>query len=162
MKVTTALTRIALVAAVLTLLATAAMAQGSDLAVGKAKDFITLLSKGDFNGAYAKVDSNLGFKATPDTFKSYWQNLISKAGNFVELKEATVENKEGVMVVTQVAKFEKGHVDLKVALDNSLKVAGFQYTNHKAAAAPQAASGGGASPSGPQAQAPATASAPAN
>jgi hypothetical protein len=42
------------------------------------------------------------------------------------------------MVVTQVVKFEKGHVDLKVALDSQLKVAGFQYVNHKAAAPSQA------------------------
>ncbi len=157
MKAVTTITRTLLIAGVLALVATGAMAQVNDLAVGKAKEFIGLLQKGDFNGAYGKVDSNLGFKASPDTFKAYWQNLINKAGNFVEYKEASVENKDGVMVVTQVVKFEKGHVDLKVALDNSLKVSGFQYTNHKASEAHASASAqppaGGAPAASPQAQA---------
>jgi hypothetical protein len=155
MKSMTTITRIILMAAALVLSAAPATAQ-NEMAVGKAKEFIQLLQKGDFNGAYARVDSNLGFKATPDTFKSYWQNLLSKAGSFVEFKDATVESKDGAVVVTQVAKFEKGHVDLKVALDSQLKVAGFQYTNHKAA--PPQASGAAQPPSDPQAQTQAPAS----
>lgn len=137
MKAVSTITRIILMAGILALAAVPVVAQ-NDLAVGRAKEFIQLLQKGDFNGAYGKCDSNLGFKATPDTFRAYWQNLLSRAGNFVEFKDATVESKDGAMVVTQVAKFEKGHVDLKVALDSQLKVAGFQYVNHKAAAPSQA------------------------
>jgi hypothetical protein len=118
-------------------------AQANDMVVAKASEFVTLLQKGDFQAAYQKVDSNLGFKSNPDTFKKYWQALESKAGKFVEVKRSSVENKDGYFVVTQVAKFEKGHVDLKVALDNMMRVSGFQYANHKDDAAgsnPQAAS----------------------
>lgn len=106
-------------------------AQANDLVVAKAKEFVTLLQKGDYNGAYQQVDSNLGFKTNPETFKKYWENLTAKAGPLVEVKRSTVENKDGYYVVTSVAKFEKGHVDLKVALDNMLRVSGFQYQNHK-------------------------------
>lgn len=137
MKVVSAVIRNILLAGVLVLAAAPVLAQ-NDLAVGRAKEFLQLLQKGDFNGAYGRCDSNLGFKATPDTFRAYWQNLLSKAGDFVEFKAATVETKDGAMVVTQVARFAKGHVDLKVALDSQLKVSGFQYTNHKAPAASQA------------------------
>jgi hypothetical protein len=106
-------------------------AQANDMVVAKANEFVTLLQKGDYNGAYQKVDSNLGFKANPETFKKYWENLTAKAGHLVEVKRSTVENKDGYYVVTTVVKFEKGHVDLKVALDNMLRVSGFQYQNHK-------------------------------
>ena len=151
MKAGFATLRIILMVGVLALAAAPAMAQ-NDMAVGRAKEFIHLLQKGDFQGAYGRCDSNLGFKATPDTFRTYWQNLLSKAGSFVEFKSATVETKDGAMVVIQVAKFEKGHVDLKVALDSQLKVAGFQYTNHKASAASQAQAPPSAQSVTPQAQ----------
>lgn len=155
MKPMTAFARFAILVGLLALLAAPVLAQANDLAVGKAKEFIELLHKGDYNGAYARVDSNLGFKATPDTFKGFWQNLTSKAGAFVEFKQATVDNVNGSTVVTQVVKFEKGHVDLKIALDNNFKVSGLQMANHKAAAAPQAQSQAPPAPAASPAPAPA-------
>lgn len=161
MKAVSTITRIILMAGVLALAAAPVLAQ-NDLAVGRAKEFIQLLQRGDFQGAYGRCDSNLGFKATPDTFRTYWQNLLNKAGAFVEFKSVTVESKDGAMVVTQVAKFEKGHVDLKVALDSQLKVSGFQYANHKAPAPSQAQAPAAAPAVTPQAQAqPQTAPTPA-
>lgn len=151
MKAACSTLRIILMAVVLAMAVAPVMAQ-NDMAVGRAKEFIQLLQKGDFQGAYGRCDSNLGFKATPDTFRAYWQNLVNKAGSFVEFKSATVETKDGAMVVIQVAKFEKGHVDLKVALDSQLKVAGFQYANHKAPAASQAQAPPSAQSVTPQAQ----------
>lgn len=161
MKSVSSIVRVVLVAGVLALSIAPAMAQANDMAVNKAKEFINLLQKGDYSAAYQKVDSNLGFKATPETFKTYWENLIGKAGAFVEFKDATVDTKDGSIVVTQVAKFAKGHVDLKVALDNSMRVSGFQYTNHKAAT--QSSQAQAPASAAPQAQpAVPTASAPAN
>jgi len=151
MKAVFTIIRNVLLAGVLVLAAAPVMAQ-NDMAIGRAKEFIQLLQRGDFQGAYGRCDSNLGFKATPDTFRTYWQNLLSKAGSFVEFKSATVETKDGAMVVIQVAKFEKGHVDLKVALDSQLKVAGFQYANHKVSAASQAQAPPSAQSVTPQAQ----------
>jgi len=133
MKVLSTAARMGLAAVLVLASSMALRAQSNDLAVNKAKEFIQLLQKGDFDAAFQRVDSNLGFKANPETFRKYWQNLVSKAGNFVEFKDAKVENQNGTMVVIQVAKFERGHVDLKVALDNSLRVAGFQYANHESA-----------------------------
>ncbi len=132
MKVLSSAARMGLAAVLVLASSFAVRAQMNDMAINKAKEFIQLLQRGDYDGAYSRVDSNLGFKANPETFKKYWQNLLSKAGNFVEFKDAKVESQNGMVVVTQVAKFEKGHVDLKVALDNSLRVSGFQYANHEA------------------------------
>lgn len=161
MKSLSTIVRVVLVAGLLSLAVAPVMAQANDMAINRAKEFISLLQKGDYSAAYSKVDSNLGFKATPETFKSYWENLISKAGTFVEFKDASVDTKDGAIVVTQVAKFAKGHVDLKVALDNSMRVSGFQYANHKASTqssqsqAPASASPQ-AQPAAPTASAPST------
>lgn len=132
MKALSALTRIGLVAALLVFASTMVSAQVNDMAVNKAKEFIGLLQKGDYNSAYQKVDSNLGFKLTPEKLGAIWQNLTTKTGSVQEFKEAKVENVSGYMVVTQVVKFEKGHVDIKIALDNSLRVADMRFVNHEA------------------------------
>jgi hypothetical protein len=144
----------------LTLLAVPVLAihaQMNDLAINKAKEFINLLNKGDFETAYGRVDSNLGFKINAEKLGSVWRNLVSKAGSLQEFKEAKVDSVSGYIVVTQVVKFERGHVDIKVALDNSMRVADFRFLNHespKAQAQAQPPSAGAA-----QAEAPAASSA---
>ena len=161
MKSVRTIVRVALLAGILVLAAAPVLAQANDMAIGKAKEFITLLEKGDFQGAYQRVDSNLGFKTSPEKWQSIWGNLVAKAGSFVEFKGATVDSVSGYLVVTQVVKFDKGHVDLKVALDNSMRVADFVFQNHKAgtqtsqAQAPASASPQ-AQPVTPTASAPAT------
>ena len=132
MKAASSLTCLVLAVGVLALVIAPVMAQ-NDIAVGRAKEFIQLLQKGDYQSAYRKCDSNLGFKTTPEKWQGIWGGLVAKAGNFVEFKDAKVESVSGYTVVTQVIKFDKGHVDVKVALDNSMNVADFGFQNHKAA-----------------------------
>ena len=118
-----------------------ALAQ-ADFAVGKANDFISNLNKGDFQKAYSMVDSGLGFQTTPERWKGIWSQLTGKAGNFVEFRKNEVQPKDGYSIVVQVCKFEKGLVDLHVAVNNQGQIAGFQIKDHKAAPAtpaPQAA-----------------------
>jgi hypothetical protein len=111
----------------------------ADFAAGKASDFITNLSRGDFQKAYQMVDSNLGFQTTPEKWKATWNSLTGKAGSFVEFRKNEVSPKTGYSVVVQVCKFEKGLVDLHVAVNNQGQIAGFAIKDHKAAPAPQAA-----------------------
>lgn len=145
MKPVSTLTKAILIAGLLLLFGTALMAQSSDPAIAKATEFVNLLQKGDYNAAYQKLDSNLGFKLTPDKLGAWWQKLVSQAGPFVEMKHATMEQQAGYFVVTQVVKFQKGHIDIKVALDNMMRVADIGFYNHKgtpgapAAPAPSAA-----------------------
>ncbi|MGA9751495.1 MAG: DUF3887 domain-containing protein [Acidobacteriota bacterium] len=122
-------------------------AQAQDIAISKADEFIQLLQKGDYDGAYQRVDSNLGFKTNAQKWQQVWQQLVTKAGPFVKMKQAKMEQKGGYFIVTQVAEFQKGHVDIKVALDNSMRVADFAFANHKGAAPDASAGAGGGSPS---------------
>lgn len=137
--------RVALIAGLVLALGISFTAQSGDPAISKAKEFISLLQKGDYQGAYGRLDSNLGFQSSPEKLQAAWQGLVAKAGSFVEFKQATLEQQQGFFVVTQVAKFEKGHVDIKIALDPMLRVADMRYFNHKGSAS---SSGGGSAPSG--------------
>lgn len=159
MKPLSNVVRVALIAALVLALGISFTAQSGDPAIGKAKEFISLLQKGDFAGAYGRLDSNLGFQSSPEKLQAAWQGLVAKAGNFVEFKQATMEQSQGFYLVTQVAKFEKGHVDIKIALDNMLKVADMRYFNHKGA--PGGAAAGGGAPAGGGGSAPTQPATPA-
>ena len=125
---------LALAATILVLFSVAAISE-PDVNVDKAGDFIKLLSKGDFNGAYQKLDGNLGFNLKAEKLAEVWKGLTAKAGNFVEIQESKVESVQNsgleYKVVTNVCKFEKGLMDIKVAIDPMGRVADFKYSNHK-------------------------------
>ncbi len=154
-------TKAAFVAGLILVTAVGLWAQGADPVVSKAQQFITLLQKGDYSSAYQEVDSNLGFKITPEKLGAVWQKLTDKAGPLVKLKETSVQQKNGYFIVTQVVLFKKGNVDIKIALDNMMKVADFAYSNHEApksgsnqaAAKTGEGSKAGAQPSAPDTQA---------
>lgn len=128
---------LALTLTALLLVALPASAQ-ADFAVGKADDFITALSRGDYQKAYGMVDSNLGFNSTVDQWKNTWNSLTGKAGKFVEFRKNEVQPGDGYNIVVQVCKFEKGLVDLHVAVNNQGQIAGFAIKNHKATPADSA------------------------
>lgn len=139
MKCGLTFTRTMVVLALAALAVLPAFAQ-ADFAVGKANDFISNLNRGDYQKAYAMVDSGLGFQTTPERWKGIWVQLTGKAGSFVEFRKHEVQGKDGYSIVVQVCKFEKGLVDLHVAVNNQGQIAGFQIKDHKTAPpAPQAA-----------------------
>jgi hypothetical protein len=122
--------------AVVALFAAALVFAQSDPKVGKAQEFINLLNKGNYPKAFEKLDSNLGFNLkSADKLSSIWKKIEEKAGQFKEFRDSKVETlksgPETFTVVTQVCKFEKGLMDLKVALDSQDKVADFRYLSHK-------------------------------
>jgi hypothetical protein len=135
MKTLSTVVRIALIAALVLVASSVLTAQSGDPAINKAREFLNLLQKGDYQSAYGRLDSNLGFQSSPEKLAAAWQGLVSKAGGFVEFKTASMEQQQGYFVVTQVAKFEKGHVDIKIALDGMLRVADMRYFNHKGSTA---------------------------
>lgn len=104
----------------------------ADFAVGKANDFISALEKGDYTKAYNMVDSNLGFSTTPEKWKGVWTQLTGKAGGFVEFRKNETQPGSGYMLVVQVCKFEKGLVDIHVAVNDKGQIAGFKIKDHKA------------------------------
>ena len=114
----------------------------------KAEDFVSALSRGDFQKAYLSLSSDLGFKVKPENLQSVWTQLTSKAGKFVEFKEAKAEPKNDFTLVITVCKFEKGLVDLHIAVDSTGKIAGFQIKDHKSTQASSSAQPTNPTPAG--------------
>lgn len=102
-----------------------------DPLVGKAQEFINALNNNDFQKAYLLLNSDLGFKVKPEDLQRVWNQLVSKAGKFVDFRESKSEYKNDYTLVILICKFEKGLVDLHVAIDNMGKVAGFVPKDHK-------------------------------
>jgi uncharacterized protein len=109
-----------------------------DPMAGKAQDFISAMNRGDFQKAYLSLSSDLGFKVSADSLRSWWSQLTSKGGKFVEFRESKSQPKGDFILIVSVCKFEKGLVDVTVAIDNMGKVAGMEWKGHKTE--PQAAS----------------------
>lgn len=128
--------RLASLALVVALVAGVLAFAQADPKVGKAQDFINLLNDSKWAKAFEKLDSNLGFNLkTADKLAGIWKKVEEKAGPFKEFRQSSVETvksgPETFTVVTQVCKFEKGLMDIKVALDSQDRVADFRYASHK-------------------------------
>lgn len=121
-----------------------------DPMAAKAQDFISAMNSGNFQKAYLSLNSDLGFKVNADNLRSWWGQLTSKGGKFVEFRESSSQPKGDFILVTALCKFEKGLVDVTIAIDNSGKVAGMEWKGHKAPAAPQAASANPQAPAATQ------------
>lgn len=102
-----------------------------DPLIAKAQDFVKALSRGDYQKAYLSLSSDLGFKVKPENLEEVWKQLTSKAGNFVDFRDAKSEFKNDYTLVIAVCKFEKGLVDLHIAVNNMGYIAGFQIKDHK-------------------------------
>lgn len=102
-----------------------------DPVIAKADKFINAMNSGDFQTAYTLLNADLGFQITAADLRKSWNNLIAKAGPFIKVKKKQVEMKKGYFIVTEVVQFKKGHVDLLIAIDNTMGVADFRYQNHK-------------------------------
>ncbi len=125
---------------VLAVLFCAINALAQDPMASKAEDFISAMNSGNYQKAYLALNSDLGFKVKPADLQATWSKVVSWAGKFVEFRESKSQPKGDVYIVTSVCKFEKGLVDVIVAVDNNGKVAGFNTQGHKgpAPAPPQA------------------------
>jgi hypothetical protein len=148
----TRIARRSLSVAAITLLAGSLLFAQADPKVGKAQEFIQYLSKGQWAKAFERLDSNLGFQLkSADKLAGIWGGLEAKTGPFKEFREGRADTvKDGpetFVVVTQVCKFEKGLMDLKVKLDAMDRVANLNWVSHKAEPKPAAA---GAAPAPPE------------
>ena len=100
----------------------------------KAQGFISAMNGGNFQKAYLSLNSDLGFKVTADNLRSWWAGLTSKGGNFVEFRTSSSVQKGDLYIVTTLCKFEKGLVDVTLAVEASTgKIAGMEWKGHKGA-----------------------------
>ena len=101
-----------------------------------ARDFVSLLSHGDFAGALQQCDGAM-LAALPGTkLKEVWQSLTANAGPFQKQLHTRTEKMAGYDIVFVTSQFEKDKVHIKVVLNSKRQVAGLFFLPGTEPAAP--------------------------
>jgi hypothetical protein len=114
---------------VLASLGTAAAIQTrQDELLADAKDVMSLLEKGRFKEVTAKFDAQMTQLLTPDKLEQTWQQLLSQAGAFKGISDATMNKMQGIDVAVMTCEFEKIKLNGIVAYDGEKKISGLRFT----------------------------------
>ena len=101
-----------------------------------AKDFVGLLSRGDFAGALQQCDGAMLAALPGAKLKEIWQSLTAQAGPFQKQLRTRTEKMAGYDIVFVTSQFEKAKVDIKVVLNSKRQVAGLFFLPGTEPAAP--------------------------
>lgn len=97
--------------------------------VALGKEFVELITKGDYTTASEKLDATMKRALPPERLAKTWQGLTTKLGAFDSLGEARVEKARGFDVVHVKCRFEKATYDAQVSFDNAGLINGFYILN---------------------------------
>jgi dienelactone hydrolase len=92
-----------------------------------AKDFVDLLSRGDFAGAVQQFDPTMVTALPEAKLKEIWQQLTTGAGSFRKQLRTRNEAMAGYDIVFVTGEFEKAKVDIKVVFNSKRQVAGLFF-----------------------------------
>src|SRR5689334_5892553 len=101
--------------------------------VGRAKEFLELLKKGDFTKAAEPFDATMLKKMPADKLKETWEMLNKQFGALKETggtRTETLGKYELVFIGTQ---FEKVKLEMRLAFDPDHKIAGLGFQPPKPA-----------------------------
>ena len=100
--------------------------------VEKAEKFvIDLLSERYDKVVEADLDTKMQFVFTEQLAKNIYVELITVCGFFNKVEETIISEDEQYKYVTLICKFDLVHVNMKVTIDDDMKIAGIYYTyNH--------------------------------
>lgn len=95
-------------------------------AVGEAKKVVADLSQGRFAAVEARFTPEMAQAIPAGQLAQLWAQLIAQAGAFKEVAEPTMEEREGMRIVTFPATYESAKVHLRVVWNADRKLAGLQ------------------------------------
>lgn len=96
------------------------------------KEFVLdLLSERYDEVVAADLDPKMQLTLTEDLAKSIYVELISRCGFFNKIEEVVTTIEEDFGVITYICKFDLIHVNMKVYVDNDMRIAGLNYTFNK-------------------------------
>ncbi len=124
-----------LLAAVLAGAPPAARAESAGVTAA-AKDFVALLAKEDFAGAFARFDPTMKGALPEARLREVWASVQAQAGVFKEQAGTRTEKVQGCEVVLVTCKFERATLDTKVAFDADRRVAGLFFVPTRPATFP--------------------------
>ncbi len=79
----------------------------------------------------ADLDPKMQLTLTEDLAKSIYVELISRCGFFNKIEEVVTEVEGDFGAITYICKFDLIHVNMKVYIDNNMRIAGLNYTFNK-------------------------------
>jgi uncharacterized protein len=101
-----------------------------------AKDFVGLLSRGEFADALKQCDGAMLAALPGEKLKEIWQSLTTQAGPFQKQLQTRTEKTAGYDIAFVTSQFEKAKVDIKVVLNSKRQVAGLFFLPGTEPAAP--------------------------
>jgi hypothetical protein len=94
---------------------------------GKAHDFVTMLSQGDYNGCVAKFDETMKTGLPEPKLQEAWNTIQKQVGNFQKQIGVRQTQEAGYEVVYVTCQFEKGKIDVKIVYDGAEAVTGLWF-----------------------------------
>jgi uncharacterized protein len=98
-----------------------------DELVGKARNFLERLDKGDFTGAAADFDETMMKVSGPDQLAAFWKEVPARLGAFRRQKDARREKLDPYDIVLVTCEFANVTLDARVVFDKEGRIAGFQF-----------------------------------
>ena len=96
----------------------------------RAKEFIDSLAKGNFTGAAAMLDADLGPKLPAPALEQIWQGLHKQFGAFRKSDVARIEASPKLDVVFVSCEFEKMTLDARIPVNKTGQVGGLTFSQH--------------------------------
>jgi hypothetical protein len=90
-----------------------------------ARTFIENLSAKNFNAAYNFFNKKVSEALPESKLSAIWQSLENNFGKYENIAEIKNFENKGYEIVIIKTKFEKGYLDMQVAVDANYKIAGF-------------------------------------
>jgi len=92
-----------------------------------AKEFVILLSQGQFTQAAQTFDPTLVKPETNTQVEQAWDALIKQMGAFQKISETVQTREQNLDMVYVATDFAKGSVDIRIVFNKAGQVAGMQY-----------------------------------
>ncbi len=116
------------------LVASASFAQQSGNApapADAAKQIVQKIAAGEFDAVEAQYTPQMSSALSPGRLASVWADVLTQEGSFNGVASAATTKIQNIDVVTLVCKFEKGLIDIQIALDPQGKLAGIHFGPHR-------------------------------
>ena len=90
-----------------------------------AKEFIQLLTNGDFSKAAENFDGAMKKAAPPENLRQVWDSLVTQYGQFEKQLDRRIKTILIYKAIIVTCQFEKAIVDLQVTYNTSKEISGF-------------------------------------
>jgi hypothetical protein len=98
--------------------------EDKELLILLAREFVTNLARGDFEGAVTNFEKTMTKLSPPEKLKEVWDMVIGQVGPFKKQLGVRMESLPKYDIVYVTCAFQKQNLDIKVVFDKNKKVAG--------------------------------------